>query len=636
MEDYLKVVTPYLLPELVSPLSLCSIQALARILPPFSLAGFECRLGAEQSRVDFQVNLPHPKLTIPESLLTHPLWQFFQDFCQEWAEPTSFLHQGVAQVHLEFDMDEQFLQIPIPCIFLELNRETDWDSQGLIKIAQKLLNHPTSSRLESNLQLCFDALPNQARITHLGAMLSRSAQGVRLNVKGIAPENLLDYLIHIGWKDTTNTFSSLISNLCEFVDEIVLTFDISETVHSRIGLECFLEKQPRHEPRWQLFLDYLVKRGLCTPAKQNALLAWPGFSQKADLPEIWPKNLSWGELFLGSNALSLFWRTISLIKIVYQPASPLAAKGYLAFGYGWFDTSSLISEKQQKEKIDNSNQSSWLKSEATEVEDSGYVEQVRHYYDQMNPLILKYVGTTYQSGLLTNSSKADPYRETNLYCAAQAGIQPGYRILDAGCGVCGPSIDIAQHIEGVRIDAITLSPAQANTARDLVQQAGLADRIQVHIGDFHHLPFADEMFDLVFFFESTGYSYNHKRLFTEVYRVLRPGGSLYIKEPFKKESPLLEQEQQELAEGKRIYAYNLAQMSEVVEAISSVGFENIISRNLSQIFDLNEFYKSMYEYKHGLPFLTEFGKSHYIQFNTHLGFFGDIKAYKPIKFPFER
>lgn len=616
MADYLKVVTPHLHHELVSPLALSSIQALAQLLPPFSVAGFECRLGAEQSRVDFQVNLPHPKTNLPENLLSSPVWQFFQDFCWEWAEPTSFLHKSVDNLWLEFDLEEKPSQIPIPCIFLALNQQKVSETQGIMSTALRLLNDSTSSVLESNLRLCINSLPSGANITHLGAMLSRTTKTVRVNVKGIPPEQLLDYLTEIGWTDTQNTFSPVVSNLTKLVDEIVLTFDVGETIHPRIGLECFLEKQPINEPRWQLFLGYLVDQGLCSPTKKNAFLAWHGFSQKSDQPELWPKNLDWGNRFLGSKALSLFWRAISLIKIVYQPGSPLEAKGYLAFGHRWFDSSTLTREELPK-------------IEETEVDTSQYLEQVRSYYDTMNPLILKDVGTTYQSGLLMTDSETNAYHKTNLYCAAQAGIQSGHHVLDAGCGVCGPSIDIAQNIQGVRIDAITLSPAQANTARELVQQAGLTDRIQVHIGDFHHLPFADNVFDLVFFFESSGYSYNYQLLFSEVYRVLRPGGSLYIKEPFRKESPLSAQEQQELAEFNRVYVYKTALMSEIIEAISAVGFQKVISRDLSDIFSTQEFNKSIIQYKYGFPILTEFGKFHCCQFQCLPIFFGEIKACKP-------
>ncbi|UBF28794.1 methyltransferase domain-containing protein [Kovacikia minuta CCNUW1] len=260
-----------------------------------------------------------------------------------------------------------------------------------------------------------------------------------------------------------------------------------------------------------------------------------------------------------------------------------------------------------------------------EAATSQYLDQVCNYYDTMNPLYLKHVGQTFQGGWVVNDSA----RASNLYLASQAGIQPGCRVLDAGCGVCGPSIDIAQEIESVQIDAITLSPIQAQTARELVQQAGLAEQIQIQIGDYHDLPFAEETFDIVFFFESSGHSYDHQRLFREVDRVLRPGGTLYIKDVFCKELPLSDQEQQELAEFNQIYVYRTPCMSETIKAISDTGFQVLESRDFSGIISTKNTAKAMFEYQHGFPFLSEFGKFHYRYFKKLPVFFGDIKALKP-------
>jgi len=351
MEDYLKVAIPHLRPELVTPEALSQIRTLAKILPPFSISGLECRLGAEQSRVDLQVNLPYLIPTLPETFLTHPSWQMFQEISQEWTEPKSFLSQKVRDIWLEFDIKEQSSQVPSPCIFLTMkpymNHQSVNDSQQVVDMVSKLLKQPVSSRLESNLKLSFDSLPTEASISHFGAMLSRWDQPLRMNVRGLLPEQLLDYLMQIGWKDSSNTLEVLISNLSELVDNIFLSCDIGETVLPKIGLECFLSKQPKYEPRWQLVLDYLVAKGLCTPAKQNALLAWPGFSQKASQPEIWPNNLNWGDHLLGSRAVSLFSRTLNHLKIVYQPDTLLEAKAYLAFFHHWLDASPLAKIKQQ-------------------------------------------------------------------------------------------------------------------------------------------------------------------------------------------------------------------------------------------------------------------------------------------------
>ena len=620
MRDYLKAIAPDLPTELVSAETFFEIETLAQMFPPCYLVAFECRLGADESRVDFQVQLPSHLLNLPESLLQSAIWQKLQGFYREWAEPTDsfFIHHTVTALSLEFDLVGQPLLELVPCILLTLNRETVTDAQTLIDIILKLRNFPVSSKLESNVGLCYDSLPPEGRIASVGAMLSRENQALKLGLKGISTQQLLDYLAQIGWQDPTNQLPPLLLKLSEFVDEIGLDVEIGDTVYPRIGLECYFEKQPFSEPqRWEVFLDRLVTRGLCTVAKKDGLLAWPGFTQKADRMELWPSNLIWGDIFMGSKGFSIFSRTIYEIKIVYHPGEPLSAKAYLVFGHDWLDASASNKTEPQK------------KTENPKIETSQYLERVRNYYDRMNPVILKYVGTTYQASLLKTNSDGDCYRESNLYFAKRAGIKPGDRVLDAGCGVCGPSIDIARTIQSVTIDAITLSPEQAKTARELVRQAGLGDRITVRVGDFHYLPFADRVFDIVFFFGSIGYCYDRQRLFSEVYRVLRPGGNLYIKDPFIKEEALSAKDRYSIAEAEKIYVIKLYQVRELIESIARVGFERITSDDLTSTVSTDRYYKAMVEVKDGNPFLTEFGKYHHPKNSERPTFFGEVKAGKP-------
>lgn len=313
MKDHLKVVAPRFSHDLVSTESLSHLYALAQILPPLSNALLECRLGASASRVDLSVPLPNPTIHLPDTILIHPIWRRCQDLSQDLADANSSLHQRVSAIWLEFDVDGQPSHVPIPCIGLHMNQEADCDFQSLLEMTLKLLAHPVSSHLESNLHLCLNALPADAKIIFIGAMLSRQSDAVRLIVSGIRPEHLSAYLSHIGWTGSVNELGNFISTISGFVDNIVLSFDVGDTIFSRIGLECYLTNPPQNEPRWQLFLDHLVTTGLCTPAKSKALLAWPGVDQEA---------------------LSIFNRFTTCIKIVYQPGIPLEAKGYLGF---WHD-----------------------------------------------------------------------------------------------------------------------------------------------------------------------------------------------------------------------------------------------------------------------------------------------------------
>jgi hypothetical protein len=329
--DYLQVITPHLHPDLVSPEILSHIQGLEPILPCLTENLFECRLGTDLTEVDFSFYLPPLTKPLPERFLTSPVWRSFQDFYHEWTNPTSNLHEKVQQIGMEFDLEQSVSDVPIPCIFWELNRETSCSFPDLISEALGLLNYPLSPLIESNLRLCADVLPDQAKFAHFAVMLSRPGLGVRVNAIAIPPNQLLDYLLKIGWSDPTEALSPLVYHLSELVDYVVLAFDVGEKIYPRIGLECYLRKQPRYEPRWNVFLDNLVDLGLCLPAKRDALLTWSGIDKQKYQAE---GNLSWESVF-SQSMYSVYWRMINHIKIVYQPGYPLEAKGYLASGHRW-------------------------------------------------------------------------------------------------------------------------------------------------------------------------------------------------------------------------------------------------------------------------------------------------------------
>ncbi|HAI69696.1 MAG TPA: hypothetical protein DCM38_09735 [Gammaproteobacteria bacterium] len=355
MEDYLKVITPHLHSDLVTPNALSHLQALAQVLPPFSYAGFECRLGANSSQaVDLFVSLPRHLNTLPPQFLTHPIWQMLQAFQCEWLEPASFMSQSVKNIALEFDITGQPPEVPIPSFFVEFNREMGSDNNmlTLIETLIRQFNRPFSKKLEANLEQCLHALPAGAQIIHLGIMLSRPTEAVRIIIEELKSEDILDYLLQIGWPGPIDTLGNLVQTLSHLVDKIgFLNLDVSQLIHAQIGLECYFDKQPLHEPRWQFFFDYLVGNGLCSPSKKEAFLAWPGFSQPESEPALWPTHLNWGDAFFSEQAVSAFFRKINHVKMVYHPDKPLEAKGYLAFGHRWFDSKTLEFE----DEIDENN-----------------------------------------------------------------------------------------------------------------------------------------------------------------------------------------------------------------------------------------------------------------------------------------
>ncbi|MGB0388587.1 MAG: SAM-dependent methyltransferase [Ardenticatenaceae bacterium] len=273
-------------------------------------------------------------------------------------------------------------------------------------------------------------------------------------------------------------------------------------------------------------------------------------------------------------------------------------------------------------------------SDLPHSEITDYVERVRSYYDRTNSAYLKCVGTTFQAGLLNPAQSKDALASaSNLYLATQAGIQPGDHILDAGCGVCGPSIDMALHFEGLTIDAITISPAQAKTAKKRVEEAGLSKRIKVHLADYHKLSFEDNQFDVVMFLESAGYSYNQRQLFSGVSRVLRPGGKLYIKDVFKNEGPLSPRQQEALDIKNEAYVYRTETISQTEQTLREIGFQEIQSRDLNALIDPDHVPNCFLRTYNGRRLLTEFALFHYrlltLKEPVPAGY-GEVKAIKPL------
>ncbi|WAL60785.1 methyltransferase domain-containing protein [Thermocoleostomius sinensis] len=104
-----------------------------------------------------------------------------------------------------------------------------------------------------------------------------------------------------------------------------------------------------------------------------------------------------------------------------------------------------------------------------------------------------------------------------------AEVQQATDILDVGCGIGGSSLYLAEKFHA-RATGITLSPVQANRARQRSQAAGLGDRTTFLVADALNMPFADASFDFVWSLESGEHMPDKRKFMQECYRVLKPGG----------------------------------------------------------------------------------------------------------------
>lgn len=195
---------------------------------------------------------------------------------------------------------------------------------------------------------------------------------------------------------------------------------------------------------------------------------------------------------------------------------------------------------------------------------------VGRFYDEQTANFLNVYGQVIQAFRTRNVTHLLDYQIESI------GLKDGMKVLDAGCGVCGPARYFARK-KKLHIDAVTISQKQVELGKRYVQDEGLGDQISVHQGDYHGLSaqFPQNSYDAVYFLESFGHAADHARVIDESWEVLKPGGTLYIKDLFIKEGIYPghdDQIGQEIENINRAYRYNVADLYSVLQHLRKKGF----------------------------------------------------------------
>ena len=123
---------------------------------------------------------------------------------------------------------------------------------------------------------------------------------------------------------------------------------------------------------------------------------------------------------------------------------------------------------------------------------------VRHHYDVSNEFFALVLDESMTSSCALLSRGASSLEEAQrakleLVCS-KLKLKEGERVLDVGCG-WGSFVLHAAKNHGVHAVGITISPAQAELARERVAAEGLEDRVEIRLADYRDL--ARERFDAV-------------------------------------------------------------------------------------------------------------------------------------------
>ncbi len=130
----------------------------------------------------------------------------------------------------------------------------------------------------------------------------------------------------------------------------------------------------------------------------------------------------------------------------------------------------------------------------------------------------------------------------NRVLADTVNIRTGDRVLDAGCGVGGSAMWLAEH-RGARVVGITPVASQVVRARAYARRRGLDRLVTFEQHDYLNTPYADASFDVVWAQESVTHTEHKDAFFAEAFRLLRPGGRLVMADYFRWRRPYAEPEE---------------------------------------------------------------------------------------------
>lgn len=163
--------------------------------------------------------------------------------------------------------------------------------------------------------------------------------------------------------------------------------------------------------------------------------------------------------------------------------------------------------------------------------------------------------------------------------AAKLGLRRGQRVLDVGSGLGGPAMHLASRY-GVEVLGVDTAAAMVELSEERRQESGLVG-VSFRPGDVRELGLPHGSFDVVWTRDTILYVEDKGAVWHEVFRLLRPGGQLYVADfclgP--------EAASAELGEYLRNAGYWLLTLGEYEAALARAGFADVRAWDETDAFE---------------------------------------------------
>jgi cyclopropane fatty-acyl-phospholipid synthase-like methyltransferase len=177
-------------------------------------------------------------------------------------------------------------------------------------------------------------------------------------------------------------------------------------------------------------------------------------------------------------------------------------------------------------------------------------------------------------------SLAEAILNTNKFVVDVLAIDSKDTVLDAGCGVGGTSMHIAE-TTGAIVEGITLSDVQLKVARRKAAKSDVDSMLNFSKQDFTKTNFRDNTFSKIFGIESICHAHRKIDFLNEAYRIMKPGGRIAVVDLFLTKENLDAQEMKIYTKTIEGWALpNLSTTEEFSKFLKQVGFKHIAFHNM--------------------------------------------------------
>lgn len=215
-------------------------------------------------------------------------------------------------------------------------------------------------------------------------------------------------------------------------------------------------------------------------------------------------------------------------------------------------------------------------------------QKVRDFYDRVSPYSRELWGIHLHHGYWISGEETKEQAQIQLveHLAKSAGLAPGCKLLDVGCGFGGSSIYLAKNYDA-DATGITISPVQV----EMAQKAAALERVNAEfmLMDAEEMKF-DQPFDVVWSIESISHYPHKEKFFAAAAQYLKAGGTLAIIDWFKKGDLTQREHKKFIQPIEKGMFVELDTMEDYAALLRPLGLQivhnQILNKNCSKTWDL--------------------------------------------------